>query len=358
MNHQEQFDRYYHGRLSQAERTSFEDQLAHDADLREEYQRFQEVVHQLGKNAEKKKMLTELDAIHREMLKEKTGRKQRKLGRTIRFHSVTMLVAATVALIIVSLAIFTINYVNSTKTQEDKYIRLKREVALIQRSQRAIIDTFKSKTAVEENVGKYTGTGFLLNKSGYVLTSYHLVKDQDSLSLENAKFGRLKAFLVKYDPVVDLALLQIKDSSFQLSRTHPFTFSDQESLLGEKVFTLGYPKNDIVYNEGSVSSRSGYLGDTTSYQVSIPLNPGNSGGPLINDYGCVVGIVNGKNVTEEGAAFALKSAYLKKFFEDPADTVNLVNVHWGKYSNVSYLNRPGQVKNLSDHVFEVKVYEK
>src|SRR5690606_34662742 len=174
MNHQELFDRYYHGRLSQAERTSFEDQLAHDADMREEYQRFQEVVHQLGKNAEKKKMLTELDAIHREMLKEKTGRKQRKLGRTIRFHSVTMLVAATVALIIVSLAIFTINYVNSTKTQEDKYIRLKREVALIQRSQRAIIDTFKSKTAVEENVGKYTGTGFLLNKSGYVLTSYHL----------------------------------------------------------------------------------------------------------------------------------------------------------------------------------------
>lgn len=357
LNKHDLFDLYIKGRLNEEETRFFEERLAEDPVWRSSFEEFKEIVDRLEKNRQKNILKKELEAIHTEMLKEKTATRTRKMERSLQSHSVTILVAASVALIIVFGAIFTINYVSSTKAQEDNYIRLKREVAQIQRSQRAIIDTFRTQTPAEEDRGKYTGTGFLLNKNGYVLTCYHLVKHQDSLSLENSKFGKLTAYLVKYDPKVDLALLQIKDSTFNPLKNYTFTFSDQESMLGEKVFTLGYPKNDIVYNEGSLSSNSGYLGDTTSYQVSIPLNPGNSGGPLINDLGCVVGIVNGKNLTEEGAAFAMKSSYLKKFFEDPADTVNRVNVLWGKYSAVSNLTRPSQVKNLVDYVFEVKVYE-
>lgn len=357
LHEQELFDRYAKGQLDEETKRAFEKQLAEDPALRASFEDFKEVILQLKKNKRRNALKKELETTHVEMLKAKSHKRGKKLGRTIRFHSVTMLVAATVALIIVFGSVLTVNYINSAKTQEDNYIRLKREVAQIQRSQRAIIDTFRSQAPVVERRGKYTGTGFLLNSKGYVLTCHHLVKNQDSIALENEKFGKLTAYLVKYDPKVDLALLQIKDSAFRADKNFTFTFSERESLLGEEVFTLGFPKNDVVYNEGSVSSHSGYLGDTTSYQVSIPLNPGNSGGPLINDLGCVVGIVNGKNPTEEGAAFAMKSFYLKRFFEDPADSANHVKVAWGKYSGVSNLGRSYQVKNLIDYVFEVKVYE-
>ncbi len=358
-NDQEWFDRYIKGQLDEEEVKEFEERLKNDDAFNKSFNAFREVIRQLHSNDRKIKLKGRLNQIHNEILLEKSVRREKKFGRTIRLHSVTMIVAASVALIIVFGAIFTINYINSFKTQEDKYISLKREVALIQRSQRAMIDTFNSKSRkeAEENRGKYTGTGFLINKDGYVLTCYHLVKDQDSLALVNEKYGHLKAYLVKFDPNTDVALLRIEDSLFQNPKLMPFTLCDQEALLGEKVYTLGYPKQDIVYNEGSVSSHSGYQGDTTSYQVSIPLNPGNSGGPLINDLGCIVGVVNGKNITEEGAAFALKSGYLKNFLQDPADTVNRVNTFWGRKSLVSKLPRPQQVKSLMDYVFEVKVYE-
>ena len=276
---QELFDRYVKNQLNVQESKAFEERMQTDKAFKKAFNEFETLIAQLGFYSRKNTLRGELEVLHNEMLRENPKKIRKGIGRSIRLHSVTIMIAASVALVIVTAAILAINYLNSFKTQEDKYISLKRDVALIQRSQRAIINDFNNKSgkAAEKNRGKYTGTGFLIDGKGYVLTCYHLVKDQDSLALVNEKYGRLKAYLVKYDEQTDVALLRIKDSTFQNPRSIPFTISDQEALLGEEVYTLGFPKRDIVYNEGSVSSNSGYQDDTTSYQISIPLNPGNSG---------------------------------------------------------------------------------
>jgi S1-C subfamily serine protease len=87
------------------------------------------------------------------------------------------------------------------------------------------------------------------------------------------------------------------------------------SSLGENVFTLGYPGSEQVYGEGSLSALNGFNGDTTLYQISVPLNPGNSGGPLWDQSGKLIGMIRGKNFAKEGNAYAVKSVYVADFLK-------------------------------------------
>jgi serine protease Do len=351
----ELIDRYIQGQLTEAELTEFQERLITDKGFKQSYQQYLTLIGTLKIHERKMRLTQELEKVHSLMMKEKSLTRARKLTRTLKIHSATMAVAASVTIIVLIGAIFIFNYINSLRSREDDFIRLRREVAQIKMSQREIAANLKDNKK-QKSGGSYTGTGFLINRDGYVLTCYHLVKDEDSLTLRNNTYGSLKAFLVKYDLASDLALLKIRDSSFKVSKHVPIIINDHESMLGEKVFTLGYPKFDVVYSEGVVSSLTGFQGDTSSYQISLPLNPGNSGGPLVNDAGSVIGIVNGKNTTEEGSAFALKSYYLKKFLIEPVDSTTIINVSWNRRPNTG-LGRPALVKNMSDFIFEVKVFE-
>ncbi len=353
---EEYFDRYLRDEMDDWEREVFEERLSADSTFRQAFHQHRALLKQLKTTVEAEDLRRHLTDVHRHMIRDRSKQKGKKLRRSIHFHTTTMLVAASVAMIIVVGTILTINYIDSFKTQKAEYIRLRREVAQIQRSQRAVIASIAD-TKKDQITRSFTGTGFLLNNEGHILTCYHLVRNQQSMTIENERFGSLKASLLRYDAASDLALLQIEDSLFSKAETVPMVICERGSQLGEQVYTLGYPKADIVYSEGVVSSNSGFFGDTTSYQISIPLNPGNSGGPLINTAGCIVGIINGKNVTEESAAFALKSGYLRHFIEDSTGTTAAVPAVWGKSSKLTRLSRPQQIEALADYVFEIKVYE-
>src|SRR5690606_40165367 len=97
---------------------------------------------------------------------------------------------------------------------------------------------------------------------------------------------------------------------FNLQRPLSYMISSAEANLGEEVFTLGFPREDIVFGEGSISALSGYRQNPNAYQVSVPVNPGNSGGPLFNDRGDLVGIISGIQTETMGAAFAIKCSEL------------------------------------------------
>ena len=352
----ENIERYLSGQLSEDELKEFNEKIVHDADFRQSLEEYRHLIGTFRSFHRREELQRLLDRTHDEMMKDKSRKRESKLTRTIKIHTTTIAVAASVTVIILLGSILIFNYISSLQSRENDFRWLRRKVAQIELSQRQMAATIKSNNP-EKPTGSYTGTGFLISRDGYVLTCYHLVQNEDSLVIRNAHYGSLKAYLVKYDLQADLALLQIHDSLFSPPRQLPVVINDKASELGEKVFTLGFPKYDVVYGEGVVSSLTGYEGDTTSYQISLPLNPGNSGGPLVSDAGYVIGIVNGKNITQEGSAFALKSLYLARFLSQPIDSLTKVNYSLNKRPLYTGIERPQKVKDLSNYIFEVKVYE-
>jgi serine protease Do len=243
------------------------------------------------------------------------------------------------------------------KKQTAYYKELRRNVEQIQKSQsRLLADIAKTNEKPAPQPGRYAGSGFLVSANGYVITSQHVVVGADSVYIENPAFGRLKTSVVLSDPTNDLAVLRIESPDFKLSSRLGFTVSDDEANLGEEVFTLGFPRDDIVFGEGAISAHSGYRQNPNAYQVSVPVNPGNSGGPLFNEKGELVGIISGIQTETSGAAFAIKSTVLLDVIGAiPVDSVHAPLV-LPKQNHMRYLPRVEQIKKWKDHVFVVRVY--
>ncbi|MEJ7661586.1 MAG: serine protease [Hymenobacter sp.] len=108
------------------------------------------------------------------------------------------------------------------------------------------------------NNGKFSGTGFALTADGYLVTSYHVIQGADSLLIEGRDRQHYHAETVYSDVAHDLAILRITDKKFTGFGRLPYTFKAGQADLGERVFTLGYPREDVVYGEGALSARSGF----------------------------------------------------------------------------------------------------
>ena len=139
--------------------------------------------------------------------------------------------------------------------------------------------------------GLSTGTGFLVSSSGYFLTNAHVVTDCASIAI--GVFG--PARLVDADATNDIALLQVG----AVVPATPLTFAPRSPTIGEEIIALGFPLQNILANglnmtRGDVSALAGIGGDTRFLQISAAVQPGNSGGPLLDRSGRLVGIVTGK----------------------------------------------------------------
>ena len=170
---------------------------------------------------------------------------------------------------------------------------------------------------------EWTGTGFALN-GGYVITNNHVVEGAHSLQVRGIKgdFTKMyKAVVVATDVAHDLALIRIEDSKFTGFGEIPYAIKSNLSEVGEEIFVLGYPLlssmgDEIKLTTGVISSRSGFQGEVSTYQVSAPIQPGNSGGPLFDSNGDVVGIVNAKHRQADNASYAIKSPYMHLFIQN------------------------------------------
>ena len=124
------------------------------------------------------------------------------------------------------------------------------------------------------------------------------------------------------------------------------------------IFTLGFPKalstmgKDIKYTDGSISSINGFQGDKTSYQISAPIQPGNSGGPLFNFDGELIGINSSKIIQQsvDNVAYSIKSSYVADFVESANSYINLPNTN-----NLKGVPLTEKIKALSNYVVMVKV---
>jgi serine protease Do len=269
-------------------------------------------------------------------------------------------VAASVALFSIVGTLLVSQFLEKERTA--RYIELVRNVEQsveqIKESQNKIISNIaetKEKAAPKRIPGRYAGTGFLVSSNGYVVTSHHVVKGADSVYIENSNHGNLKATVVYSDAANDVAVLRIENPELKLPKL-PYTISASEANLGEDVFTLGFPREDIVFGEGAISALSGFRQNPNSYQVSVPVNPGNSGGPLFNAKGDLVGIISGIQTETSGAAFAIKSSVLLDVIKNiPADSTHSA-VLLPKYNSLRHLSKVDQVNRWKDNVFIVRVY--
>jgi len=175
--------------------------------------------------------------------------------------------------------------------------------------------------AEAETQARGIGTGFFVTDNGYLLTCFHVVKNATSINVAT-KEGLFPAQLVQSDPAKDVALLKVAGSFTSLPLARDDTVS-----LGESVFTIGFPNPAVQglqpkLTRGDISSLAGAQDDPDEYQISVPVQPGNSGGALLDENGNVVGIVNARlsdwaavrtsGMTAEDVNYAIKISCAKQ----------------------------------------------
>lgn len=168
-----------------------------------------------------------------------------------------------------------------------------------------------------------TGTGIIFSQSGQVFTAYHVVQGAKNIKVKFVNGETIQATLSYKDELNDIAMLTLaRQPAIQLKR---IALGDVAvSRMGEKVFTVGYPVSHILgkepkYSEGVINSLTGMEDDARRFQISVPIQAGNSGGPLFNEKGEVIGLIastfstNEASLLTEGAVpqnvnFAVKSS--------------------------------------------------
>jgi len=354
----DQLDQYIKGTLSASDRLALEEKMAGDEAFRSKAEEHFKFVSSLQQYGERNLLKKQLDTFHHTLPKDKPVTQLPKLATGIRRYWPTLAVAASVALFSIIGTLMTIESLKKKQTAD--YKELRRNVEQIKKSQRAIIEGIKEskEKVVDPAPADYAGTGFLISIDGYVATSFHVVRDADSVYLENKRFGRLKATVVKTDAERDVAVLKIDSLVFKTLPSLPYSFLIGESDLGETVFTLGFPREDIVYGEGTISASTGYRQNIQTYQIAVPVNPGNSGGPLLNKQGELVGMISGIQTETLGAAFAVKSSVIADFINGMAADSLRQPIQLPKQNKLRNFGRVQQVKKVKDFVFVVKVYNK
>jgi len=351
----DRIDRYLLGEMDEADLSLFEEELTIDPNLRQEVQKQKQLLESLYLHEEYislKKELKEIETLSYQTTKTPFNLNQNKSRR--RFI-VIISTAASVALL-VSLATFlTVNWTINTR-DTDNYSLLSEEVKYLSTKQKSLQELVHDIVEKDHKSGprEWVGTCFPLTKDGFLVTSYHLVGRAKKIKVELSSGELLNAQVIHKDIAHDLALLFIDDTLFSSFNKLPYGLSKSTSLLGSDVYTLGYPKKTIVYNEGTVSSLSGYRDDSLSYQLSIPVNPGNSGAPVFDKRGNIIGIIHGKHTENEGVAFAIKSTYLLKAAQS-MENFEHIEASMAKKSSISYRDRTSQIKSITPYILRLKV---
>lgn len=185
-----------------------------------------------------------------------------------------------------------------------------------------------------------TGTGFFVNKNGNVITNDHVVSQCVAITVSVAGDSYISR-LVKTDRDRDIAILA---TDYHTPTFALFNENTKGERLGENVLALGYPlygvlSSSINLTTGNISSMLGVKDDENVYQITAPIQAGNSGGPVINQRGLVAGVVQSKlNALElsrftgdlaQNVNFAIKSAKIKSFLSE-----NKIRYHTRRYGDV------------------------
>ncbi len=161
------------------------------------------------------------------------------------------------------------------------------------------------------------GSGFIVDKNGYIITNYHVVDKADEIKVKLSEGKEYKAKVIGRDPKTDLVLIKIS-SLFGDLPTLPLGDSEKVKV-GEWVLAVGNPFGlEHTVTKGIISATGRVIGSgpyDNFLQTDAPINPGNSGGPLINLKGEVIGINTAIIASGQGIGFAIPSNLAKQVFD-------------------------------------------
>lgn len=205
-------------------------------------------------------------------------------------------------------------------------------------------------------VQSWSGSSVVIGDK-YIATNYHVIEEAKSLrvcGIDGNINSEYEAEIIASDKYNDLAILKITDIRFDGFDDIKYGSITNTIDVGSSIYVLGYPLtstmgNNLKLTTGVVSSKSGFQGDVSQYQISAAVQPGNSGGPLFDYKGNLVGIVSAKHVGAENVGYAIKLSYLKNLIESTNEKIVLPNNNTIVSNSLSE-----QVKAISPFVLMIK----
>lgn len=313
------FDQYLRNELPQDERDKFELDLNENESLSRDLEAYKALSAEIYEGESYGEIKQSLRNIHTELY----GKK-----KFILFQPKFLIPMASAAAIALLLTVYNIN--SNETAQGDAasdYNELTSELDDSQTSKYHQEEASEVKMTSESDVDSATtilsemlpisdsepkGSCFLISKNGYFITSKHLVIKRRYVKIQQKDRGiAFNAEVIYRDSASDFAILKCSEEQASNFSAVPFKFYSDKPKLGDQVFTLGYPKSDIVYTSGEVSSDRGFRSDSLSFQITMPSNPGNSGAPLFTSKGDLVGMVIANNSKKQSVTYVLKSDFIQ-----------------------------------------------
>jgi serine protease Do len=309
-------DRYLSNEMHAEEKAAFEAFCRKDAEMSRWFAENESFLKQLKEYVAKADFKKGLQEMHH-TLTESGEIVHPPVAKTISFRTKykrVMAVAAGIAGITTLLIAGMVSYYSTkenTQTVQElnkKFEYTSRKVDELRRQ----VESEKYSKAPDNTPIKSGGTGFLIDGKGILVTNAHVVQDATSIVVQNN--------------------------------------------VGEELFTLGYPREEIVYNEGYMSAKTGFNGDTLSFQIGLAANPGNSGGPVFNKNGEIIGIINTRQLKAEGVVFALSADNIYKTIDSLSKDTLQPKIKLPSGNHLKNLDRVNQIKKIEEYVFMVKSY--
>lgn len=205
-----------------------------------------------------------------------------------------------------------------------------------------------------------SGSGFFISRTGHIATNYHVVDGMTKFQVEyyqNGKKYTYPAKVISTDPSNDMAIIRIDHKDYSAIPEIPYKFATKTKEVGTDVFTLGYPLTfimgeEIKYTRGEISAKSGFQGDIRTYQISVPITNGNSGGPLFDYDGNIVGITSSglRKDIADNVNYAIKSIYLQTLIDACQENIELPTG-----IDLTGKSKPEIIKALQGFVVLIKV---
>jgi serine protease Do len=355
----EAVERYLRGEMTPAEKAEFEQLRKDDPEVDQLVVEHSIFINRLNEFGEQKNFRSALNDIHNDLVE--AGKIKDEISPAVvrqlwKKYKRVMAVAASIAgittLIIAGMVSYYSRKANTQYVQElsKKFENTRRTVDALK------VEIEKVPKAPDNTPIKSGGSGFLIDGKGYLVTNAHVVKGATSIVVQNNNGNEYRASVVHMNLVTDIAILKITDGDFKPFNSLPYGIRKSQAELGEPLFTLGFPREEIVYNEGYMSAKTGFNGDTSTFQIGVSANPGNSGGPVFNKNGEVIGIINTRQMQAEGVVFAITSKNIFRVLNEITGDTAVQNLKLSSSSSVKGLERTQQIKKIEDCVFMVKSY--